>query len=310
MKPIRSMEPSRLLHSLCRHLLPGAASLVFILSAACHNGPSPGTVATIGSDTISKSDIQQAISKMHLPNGVPDSVPSDVLNRLIERSLINQEAIKEGLAEEPAIRDKIKADRERILRHALIKRKVDGMVKVTDSDIRSYYDKHKAEIKQPGYVIVRQLILPDMKTATRVKHALAGKHGFKKSIEHYKGGSVGKIFEGTVPPQFVKLFFGIPAGSVTGPLSLKDGVHYFKIDQVEPGKILTFDEAKSGIAQYLSSRQKQDRYQSFVNSLRAKTKINIDQKSLGEIYSSLNPKSSTPAGAPPSPPPAGAQAGK
>jgi peptidyl-prolyl cis-trans isomerase C len=266
-------------------------------------------VATVGPDRILKSDIQHAISKMHLPNGVPDSVPSDVLNRLIERALIAQEAEREGLAQEPSIKKRIEADRERILRHTLIKRKVDSMVKVSDADIRNYYDKHKAEIKQPGFVIVRQLILPDMTIASKIKKVFRQKHGFRKEIGQYKGGSVGKIFEGTVPPQFVKLFFGLPAGTVSGPLSLKDGVHYFKIDQVEPGKFLSFDEAKSGIGQYLSSRQKQDRYQAFLNSIRAKTKININQKSLGEVYSALNPSKPAVSEGPASAP-AGSTAGK
>lgn len=283
----------------CRRvLLTGSILLVFSLSSACHNATSPGTVATVGDESISKADIQEAISKMQLPGKVPDSVPSDILNRLIERKLIAQEAEKEGLAQEPSIKKKIEADRERILRRTLIKRKVDGMVKVTDADIRNYYDKHKAEIKQPGFVVVRQLILPDSDTAKKISRKLHKKNGFQKAIEHYKGGPVGKIFEGTVPPQFVKLFFNLPAGTVTGPLALKDGVHYFKIDQVEPGKLLSFEEAKSGIAQYLSSRQKQDRYQAFLNTLRAKTKIDINQKRLGEVFTALNPEKSpsTPGG--------------
>jgi len=294
-----------------RVMMAGSAIVVFSLSSACHNGTSPGTVATVGDESISKTDIKDAISKMQLPGKIPDSVPSDILNRLIERKLIDQEAEKEGLAQEPSIKKKIEADRERILRRTLIKRKVDGMVKVTDADIRNYYDKHKAEIKQPGFVVVRQLILPDMETAKKISKKLHRKNGFHTAIKHYTGGPVGKIFEGTVPPQFVKLFFNLPAGTVTGPLSLKDGVHFFKIDQVEPGKLLSFDEAKSGIAQYLSSRQKQDRYQAFLNTLRAKTKIDINQKRLGEVFTALNPeKAASVPGGTASPPNPGASTGK
>ena len=285
----------------CRKvLLPGAAFLALSVLSACHRNPPAGTIAVVGNEPISKTEIQSAISRMHLPNGVPDSVPSDILNRLIERRLIDQEAQTEGLAQEPKIRKTIQESREKILRHTLIERQVDSKVKVTDADIKAYFDKHRAEIKQPGFVVVRQLILPDAATAKTISPLIHKKKGFGKAIDRYKGGSVGKIFEGTVPPQFVAFFFNLPQGSVTGPLVLKDGVHYFKIDQAQPGVLLNFDQAKSGISQYLKSRQKQDRYQAFLNSLRAKTKIEINQKALGALFTSLSPpkQGQTPAPGP------------
>jgi len=267
----------------CRTGKAGALVLALVLLAACHKTSGTGIIATVGDQKISKEELVRTISAMKLPSKVPASVPSDVLNRLIDRALINQEAEREGLATEPSISRKIRNSRERILRQALIQKKVDSQVHVTDADVKTYYDQHKNEIKQPGFVVVRQLILPDMKTAQAVAKTLRKSHGFGKAIHRYNGGPVGKIFEGTVPPQFAKYFFGLPAGKVTGPLALKDGVHYFKIDKVERGKLLSFDEARSGISQFLTSQQKQERYQAFLNSLRAKTKIAIDQKGLGEV---------------------------
>ncbi len=261
------------------------------LLAACHKTSGSGIIATVGEQQISREELVRTISAMKLPSKVPASVPSDVLNRLIDRALINQEAEREGLANDPSISRKIRKSRERILRQALLDKKVDSQVHVTDADVKSYYDQHKSEIRQPGYVVVRQLILPDTKTAQSVGQSLKRRHGFSKAIARYKGGPVGKIFEGTVPPQFTKYFFNLPSGSVTGPLPLKDGVHFFKIDKVQPGRLLSFDEAKSGISQFLTSQQKQERYQAFLNSLRAKTKISIDQKSLGEVMGATTPAS-------------------
>ncbi len=258
-------------------------SLALSLLSACHKTSGSGIIATVGEQQISREELVRSISAMKLPAQVPASVPSDVLNRLIDRALINQEAEREGLANDPSLSRKIRNSRERILRQALLDKKVDSQVHVTDADVKTYYDQHKSEIRQPGYVFVRQLILPDAKTAGTVGKSLKKRHGFAKAISRYSGGPVGKIFEGTVPPQFAKFFFNLPQGSVTGPLPLKDGVHFFKIDKVQSGRLLSFDEAKSGISQFLTSQQKQERYQSFLNSLRAKTKISIDQKGLGEV---------------------------
>ena len=258
-------------------------SLALSLLSACHKTAGSGVIATVGEQQISREELVRSISAMKLPSKVPASVPSDVLNRLIDRALINQEAEREGLPNDPSISRKIRHSRERILRQALLDKKVDSQVHVTDADVKAYYDQHKNEIRQPGYVVVRQLILPDAKIAQTIGKSLKKRHGFSKAISRYSGGPVGKIFEGTVPPQFAKYFFNLPEGSVTGPLPLKDGVHYFKIDKVQSGRLLSFDEAKSGISQFLTSQQKQEKYQAFLNSLRAKTKISIDQKGLGEV---------------------------
>ncbi len=253
------------------------------LTSGCHQTLSDNVVAKVGTREITKESLQSAIKDMNLPSSAPASVPSDVLNRLIDNTLITEEAEQEGLPNRPDIRKKLEDARNRILRQALIKTQVDDKVKVTDADVQSYFDKHRQEIKQPGYVEVRQVIIPDQKTADRIVSSLRKKKGFSRAIEKFKGGPVGKIFEGTVPPQFAKFFFGVPAGSVTGPIALKDGIHYFKIDKQVPGKLLSFDQAKAGITQFLTSRMKQDLYQKYLNSLRAKTKIAINQKSLGEL---------------------------
>ena len=264
-------------------VLPLALFATLSLSAGCHQTLPDNVVAKVGTREILKETLQSSIKSMNLPASAPASVPSDVLNRLIDKTLISEAAEQDGLANRPDIRKKIEDDRNRILRHALIKSQVDDKVKVTDADVKNYFDKHRQEIKQPGYVEVRQLILPDQKTADRVSPTLKKKKGFSRAMKKFKGGPVGKIFEGTVPPQFAKFFFGVPAGKVTGPIALKDGIHYFKIDTQVPGTLLSFDQAKSGITQYLTSRMKQDLYQKYLNSLRAKTKISINQKTLNVL---------------------------
>lgn len=266
-----------------RKALPLALLTTLALSAGCHQTLPDNVVAKVGTREISKESLQSSIKSMNLPASAPASVPSDVLNRLIDNTLISEAAEKDGLANRPDIRKKIEDDKNRILRQALIKSQVDDKVKVTDADVKNYFDKHRQEIKQPGYVEVRQLIFPDQKTADRVVSTLHRKGGFSRAVKKFKGGPVGKIFEGTVPPKFATFFFGVPAGKVTGPIALKDGIHYFKIDKQVPGTLLSFDQAKAGITQYLTSRMKQDLYQKYLNSLRAKTKITINQKSLGEL---------------------------
>lgn len=183
----------------------------------------------------------------------------------------------------------------KLLRKALLKKDVDDKVKVTDSDIVNYYNKHQKDIKQPGYVDVRQVVFPDEKTAKRDFPLLKKKGGFKKVTKMFKGGPVGKIYEGTVPPKFVSFFFGVPEGSITGPIPLKDGIHYFKIDRSVKGVQLTLDQAREGIRNYLRNRQNKTIYQTLVNHLRSTTTVQINNKALVSMISrAANAKSPAP----------------
>jgi peptidyl-prolyl cis-trans isomerase C len=111
----------------------------------------------------------------------------------------------------------------------------------------------------------------------------------------FKGGPVGKIYEGTVPPKFVSFFFGVPEGSITGPIPLKDGIHYFKIDRSVKGVQLTLDQAREGIRNYLRNRQNKTIYQTLVNHLRSTTTVQINNKALVSMISrAANAKSPAP----------------
>jgi peptidyl-prolyl cis-trans isomerase C len=237
-------------------------------------------LAKVGNTTISQTDLKKKLDSMGLASSKDPNVTSELLNQMVDNSLLAMQARKEGLDKNADFRKKMHAYANRLLRKALLKKDVDDKVKVTDSDITNYYNKHKKDIKQPGYVDVRQVVFPDAKTAKKELSLLKKRGGFKKIARVFKGGPVGKIYEGTVPPKFVSFFFGVPEGSVTGPIPLKDGIHYFKIDHAVKGVQLTLDQAREGIRNYLKNRQNKTIYQTLVNHLRSTTTVQINNKAL------------------------------
>lgn len=253
------------------------------LFTACQKASSPlpeDILAKVGNTTISQADLKKKLKDMGLDSSKDPNVTSEMLNQMVDNSLLAMEARKEGLDKSPDFRKKIHEYEDRLLRKSLLKKDVDDKVKVTDNDIVTYYNKHQKDIKQPGYVDVRQVVFPDEKTAKKEFSMLKRKGGFKKAVRLFKGGSVGKIYEGTVPPKFSAYFFGVPEGSITGPIPLKDGIHYFKIDHAVKGVQLTLEQAREGIKNYLKNRQNKTQYQALVNHLRSTTTVQINNKAL------------------------------
>ena len=283
--------PHNLLKYACFLLLP-------ILFSACQKTSSPlpdSVLAKVGNTTISQADLKKKLDSMGLATSKDPNVTSELLNQMVDNSLLAMQARKEGLDKSAEFQKKIHDYANQLLRKALLKKDVDEKVKVTDSDIVNYYNKHQKDIKQPGYVDVRQVVFPDERTAKKNLALLKRKGGFKKISRKFKGGPVGKIYEGTVPPKFVSFFFGVPEGSITGPIPLKDGIHYFKIDHAVKGVQLSLDQAREGIQNYLKNRQNKTVYQALVNHLRSTTTVQINNKALvSMIAQAANTKSLAP----------------
>ena len=271
------------------------------ISAGCNRAPQKGVVATVGNESITSAQLSAKLFSLGVQPPVNPNTVSDVLNHMVDQKLLTQEAKDEGLASDPTIKSEIARAEDRILKKALLKKEVEDKLTVTDADISDYYQKHEKEIRQPGYVEARQVVFPTQKDADHFKNSLDRKGGFKKAIKTFKGGPLGRIFEGTLPPKFMPFFFGVKEGAVTGPIVLKDGVHYFRIDHFVAGHQLSLAESKEGIRRLLKREKRTDLTQALTNKLRAKTKININQLELAALVAqsqNLPGNTATPGQAP------------
>lgn len=269
-----------------QYVIRPAAFVILLLPlflGSCHKNLQPNELAMVGNRAITVDDLKKRLADIGISSSKDPNMTSEVLNRMVDDVLIATKARKDGMESSDDIKRKVSEYRDHLLKQALLKKEVDDKIKVTDGDINDYYTKHQKEIRQPGYVELRQVVFPDDATARREAPRLKRKGGFRKAITAFKGGPVGKLYEGTVPQKFVSYFFGLPAGSVSGPLSLKDGVHYFRIDTVVPGKALSLDEAKDGIRNYLKSQKRKTLYQALVNHLRSETTVTINDKALASF---------------------------
>lgn len=268
-------------------ILPAAFLLLLpLFLGSCHKDLQPNELAWVGDHSITREDLQKRLSDIGVSPSKDPNMTSEVLNRMVDDLLIASKARKEDLDNSDDIRKKVSEYQNHLLKKALLKKEVDDKIKITDADIAAYYAKHQKEIRQPGYVELRQVVFPNDSVARREVSRLKQKGGFRKAITKFKGGPVGKLYEGTVPQKFVSYFFGLPEGSVSGPLSLKDGVHYFRIDKVVSGQSLSLEQAREGIRNYITSQKKKSLYQALVNHLRSETTVTINDKALASLIAS------------------------
>ena len=156
--------------------------------------------------------------------------------------------------------------------------------KVSDADIKAYYDKNKAQFAQKAAKRVSQIVFKpeDKATAQKVLTQLQGGSDFAALAKQYsidtvsasKGGDLGwpttpNVTE--VQTAIDKLAKGQLSGLVQSPY----GWHIIKVTDERAASQKSLDEVKNQIEQIIINQRRADVYQKFLDDLRKKAKIEI-----------------------------------
>jgi peptidyl-prolyl cis-trans isomerase D len=119
---------------------------------------------------------------------------------------------------------------------------------ISEADLRSYYDAHKAEFDRPSHAVLSVLYIPRLvspadSAAVRAKiqalrAEIAGGAKFEDVAKREsadsgsaaQGGDLGKITKGQLVPEFEKAAFALKPGELSQPVLSSFGYHLIKVD--------------------------------------------------------------------------------
>jgi parvulin-like peptidyl-prolyl isomerase len=173
-----------------------------------------------------------------------------------------EKAVKQqGLTDEQA--------RETI-RQQLISRKVQDKivkdVKVSDADIKQYYDTHKSQYVQPESREVRHILVTKKALADSLYQQLKNGGNFAKLAKQYSkdpgsaanGGKL-TVSKGQTVPQFDKTAFSLKTGQISQPVHTQYGYHIIQaLSAVKASTTTTLAQVRASIRQQLEQQKKND----------------------------------------------------
>jgi parvulin-like peptidyl-prolyl isomerase len=174
---------------------------------------------------------------------------------------------EQGLTEEQVRRDL----RAQLLQEALFK-KVTAGVKVTDAEVRSYYEKNKEQYGQPESRDVRHILVPTKRQAQDLYDRLKAGESFARLAKRFskdpgskdQGGKLTVAKGQTVPP-FDQTAFLLPKGSLSRPVKTQYGWHLIEpLSEVKPAKTTPLKEVRESIRQQLEQTKKNERMTKWV----------------------------------------------
>jgi len=149
---------------------------------------SPKILAKVNGKPITEADLDGLIATLPPNFKALKNDPQfrkKLLENLIKEEILYQEALKEGIEKEEDVKREIERMKRRIIVGALIKRHVKPkVVKVTDSEVRAFYEKNKEKFKDAnGKVVPLSMVKPFIvQNLQRQKEQKAFEDAFKSYL--------------------------------------------------------------------------------------------------------------------------------
>jgi len=255
------------------------------------------TLVTVNGVSISQNQVDTAL--MNATQGRLDQIPADkqaefrkqVLQQLIAKELVYGDAKKIGVLKTKEFSDEYKKVQENIKKELAIQlwqKQQLAAVKVSNKELKSYYDKNKEEFNEKESVHARHILVENDGDAKSIINELKSLKGDKlqsKFIELAKikstgpsgpkGGDLGFFAQGQMVPEFNAKVFDMKVGTITKePVKTQFGYHVIYLEEKKVGKTRGYTEVKSFIEQRLKMEKfkvvMQDKMATLKNSAQIK----------------------------------------
>ena len=250
------------------------------------------TLVTVNGTAITQQEVDAEL--MNATQGRFNQVPAEkqaefrqqVLQQLIGKELVYGDAKKTGVLTSNDYKVEYKKLEERMKKELAVqvwqKKQLDN-IKISEKDLKEYYDKNLGEFNEKESVHARHILVKTEDEAKSIINELKPLSGAKLKSKFEalakakstgpsgpKGGDLGYFAQGQMVPAFNDKVFSMKEGTVTlAPVKTQFGFHVIYLEDKKVAATRAFAEVKS----FIEQRLKMEKFKSVM-----KTKMDELQK--------------------------------
>ncbi len=220
----------------------------------------------------------------HIADVPPKLRYAFVVEYLVERHLMAQEAVRLEMVNGEEYKKRIRFYQAKALRDALFAEKI--VPTITEEAVKKAYDKQAAKVKPEPRARARHILVGTEGEAKEVAAQLAKGANFEELAKKYStdgskdyGGDLGYFTAAEMVPEFSKAVFTLKRGEISKPVKTDYGWHVIKLEDLRPGGPQPFEQVKQPIRLVLLRKAVQDK----VRELRERGKIEIIDPKLAKL---------------------------
>ena len=170
--------------------------------------------------------------------------------------------------------------KKEVILQKLIKQDVNAKIKISDDEIKNYFNGHLSNYKSDSRVKVSQIVVRDMPTAEKVMERLESGEKFAKvaaeiSIgpEASHGGELGFITKWVMPEPLDNTIFKMPVNQISPIVQSSYGFHIFKVMEIQPAKEKKLADVRGDVINDIRMQKEESAYIMWLEELKKKAVI-------------------------------------
>lgn len=251
------------------------------------------TLAEVNGTVITTEDFKLEIDR--LPPYLKPMVQSgegkkELLDSMIIREIILEQAMKDGIDKDKEVAERMEDLRKRLIVETYLKKKVETDAKISDADLKKFYDENKDKFKAGEQVKASHILVKSEKEAQDILVQLKGGAQFDELAKKFstdstasKGGDLGWFSKGAMVPEFDKVAFSLKEGEVSGIVKTQFGFHLIKLTGKRPAGIAPFEEVREQIKANLLPTKQQEIFAKMKDELKKNAKVSIKEDVLKNL---------------------------
>jgi peptidyl-prolyl cis-trans isomerase C len=265
-----------------------------LLLFSCSKTQDGKVLATIDNDKITLEEFNKELDKIPMNMKMlvaTQSGKKNYLDRLVVKKLLLKEATKEKIESEKDFQAKLADIREQLVIESLLKKKLSVDSKLTDEDLKKYYDTNRDTFKREKEINTRHILLKTEEEAKQVQGKLVKGEDFAELARQYSvdpnakttGGDIGFHPKGTLLPEYEAAAFKLSkVGQMSGIVKTQFGFHIIRLEGTRPLSYVPFEEVKDFIRQKIAQEKQKEILEKYLEDLKKAAKITINEDLLKE----------------------------
>jgi parvulin-like peptidyl-prolyl isomerase len=189
--------------------------------------------------------------------------------------------------------DELRADTRKTLMVDELRRTVVwNQIRVSETEVVSFYDENREVLRQPPRVHIREIVLhadnersPEARREQpdRIRARLLAGEDFAELAYNYstdritaaRGGDRGYVTRGSLPPEVEEVVSELPVNQISDVIASADGFHIVEVLERQPGRLPPLAEVREYIVAVLSQEERDVAERAFVEWLKKDAEIEI-----------------------------------
>lgn len=204
-----------------------------------------------------------------------------------------EEAFKDYMTRSQNTEAQMKEELKRNMLRDRVVEKLSGEIAATDDEVKKFYDDNISRFKDREQVKASRILIRVAPTATDAerKKAKAKAQGLAKEAkkpsadfaklarensngpEAAKGGDLGMLYRGRMPPEFDAVAFTLKANDISDVVETKSGYEVIRIEERKEERVRPIEEVTDTIKTSLLARKRNDKRREVLRDLKANAKV-------------------------------------